>query len=403
MKKSILAVTIAALLSLNTFAGEKTPISKFYEGYNVAEIPADGFQQWPYYNYASMHMADFVKYGVYEMKATNPVHVKYDLDSYSISDKVRTDLLETQVKGFMVMKDGVVLAEHYDNGFNRGMINNLQSASKTYAGVLLGKAVDDGLIDLNTKAKVYLPALKGSIIGEATISEIARMNSGIEPLHDYHTKGANGYEWEKEIGLQPSGKPIGHLKAIKTAKASPNPKGTNWDYTDQNTDTLGLILAKVRNKPFQELLGELHGEIGGHDKIQIGKTSDGTTSPSYGINTSLLDYSLFAQYIAQGKAGKTFYAQLKDSTDDVLRKTPGAGDAFSVAGDMTYDMQSYTINSENIILSHGSFGQTSFSDTESGISVVYLSDWSTNTEIKKLGKQITNAVNIINEIRNRYK
>ena len=401
MKKSILAITIAALLSLNAFAAKETPISKFYEGYNVSEIPADGFQQWPYYNYASMNIEGFLAYGVYEMKATNPVDVKYDLDSYSISDKVRTDLLETQVKGFMVMKDGVVLEEYYDNGFNRGMLNNLQSASKTYVGVLLGKAIDEGLIGLNTKAKVYLPALKGSIIGEATISEIATMNSGIEPLHNYHTKGSNGYEWEKEIGLQPAGKPIGHLNAIKAAKASPNPKGTNWDYTDQNTDTLGLILAKVRNKPFQKLLGELHAEIGGHDKIQIGKTSDGTTSPSYGINTSLIDYSLFAQYIAQGKAGKTFYAELKDTKNDVLRKTPGAGDGFSVAGDMTYDMQSYTINSENIILSHGSFGQTSFSDTESGISVVYLSDWSTNTEIKKLGKQITNAVNIINEIRNK--
>lgn len=401
MKKSILVLTIAALLSFNAFADDKTPISKFYEGYNIAEIPADAFQQWPYYNYASMNIEGFLAYGVHEMDATNPVDIKYNLDSYSISDKVRTDLLEGQVKGFMIMKDGVVLAEHYDNGFNRGMINNLQSASKTYAGVLLGKAVDDGLIDLNTKAKVYLPSLKGSIIGEATISDIARMDSGIEPLSGYHTEGTNGYEWEKEIGLQPSGKPIGHLNSIKAAKASPNARGTNWDYTDQNTDTLGLIIAKVRDKSFQELLGELHTEIGGHDKIQIGKTSDGTTSPSYGINTSLIDYSLFAQYIAQGKAGKTFYAELKDSTDDVLRNTPVVGDVFSVAGDMTYDMQSYTINSERIIISHGSFGQTSFSDIESGISVVYLSDWSTNTEVEKLGKQITNAVTIINELRSK--
>ena len=225
------------------------------------------------------------------------------------------------------------------------------------------------------------------------------MNSGIEPLSDYHTPGSNGYEWEKEIGLQPAGEPIGHLRAIIAAKATKSKRGTNWDYTDQNSDALALILAKVHNKPFEKILSDLHTKFGGINTIEIAKTSDGTTSPSFGINTSLTDYALMAQYIAQGKAGDSFYKELSDTSDDVLRQTPGTGDGFSVSGDMTYDMQSYTIADKNIILSHGSFGQTTFSDTETGISVAFLSDWEHNTVIEKLQKQITNAVKIIEELR----
>ncbi|MEZ9232924.1 serine hydrolase domain-containing protein [Vibrio amylolyticus] len=402
MKKSILATillatTIGSITSAS--AADEVPLSKFYEGYTVAEIPADGFQQWPYYTYASAHIEQFLRYGVHKLPASvNPVKIER-VGGFEISPELRKDLIDTQVKAFVVMKDGKVLAEHFDNGFKTGMLNNLQSAAKSYVGVLLSHAIDSGKVSLDEKAKTYLPELEGSIIGEATISELATMNSGIEPLSDYHTPGSNGYEWEKEIGLQNAGEPIGHLNAIKAAKATQSERGTNWDYTDQNTDTLALIIAKVEGKPFEKLLAELHNSYGGNDEIQIAKTSDGTTSPSFGINSSAYDYALFTSYIAQGKAGQSFYAELKDSSNDVLNVTPVIKDVFAAASPTTYDMQSYTMKAENIVYSHGSFGQTGFSDLESGYSVIYFSDWYTNTVAPNLQKQLINTVDIINELR----
>ncbi|MGF1692692.1 serine hydrolase domain-containing protein [Photobacterium kagoshimensis] len=400
LSKVAALVVLASIFSTGTAMASDTPESKFYEGYSISEIPMDAFQQWPYYTYASMHIKDFVRYGVFELPAsTTPAPIKYDIQDNIITPALRADLISNNVKGFMVMKDSAVLAEHYDNGFKRGMLNNLQSASKTYVGVLLGKAVDAGLIDLNAQAKTYLPELEGSIVGDALIGNIARMDSGIEALGNYHTPGSNGYEWEKEIGLQNAGEPIGHLNAIKNAKASKYKPGTHWDYSDQNTDALALILAKVNGKPFEQLLSELHQAIGGHDPIEIAKTSDGTTSPSYGINTSLLDFTLFGQYIAQGKVGKAFYAELDDTSDDVLFKTPGAGEFLSAGGDVSYDMQSYYIKDKKIIYSHGSFGQSTFSDLETGITVAFLQDWSTNTDPDKLVVMLERATEVIEKLR----
>ena len=402
VKNTILATAIVAAFSFNVSAADEIDQAAFYSSFYVKDIPADSFQSWPYYGYASMNIKDYLRFGVHEMPASSkPAVVKKSL-SYNLATEFkdgqsfRDNLIATNTKGFIVMKNNVVLAEHYDNGYREGMINNNQSASKTHVGVILSKAIDAGLVDLDVKAEQYLPELKGSIIGNATVRNITLMNSGIEALSDYHTPGANGYEWEKEIGLQPSGQPVGHLKAIKAAKAS---KFTdNWDYTDQNTDTLALILAKVNGKPFQELLGDLHNEYGGNDIIEVAKTSDGTTSPSFGINISAVDYALFAQYIAQGKAGTSFYKELADTSNDLLNPT-STGSLLSAAGDIYYDMQSYIIADKNIIMSFGSFGQLSFSDTTNGYAVINQQDWFTNVEADKLVDTITRSVAIIEELR----
>lgn len=404
MKKSILAIATVAALSFNVSAANLADEATFYSGYDVKDIPAESFQSWPYYTHASMNIKEYLRYGVYELPvASKPALLKASMSldlskEFKNGQSFRDNLIATQTKGFIVMQNSDVLAEHYDNGYHKGMINNLQSASKTYVGVLLGRAVDAGLIDLDVKAEQYLPELKGAIIGKATIRSIAIMDSGIEALGNYHTPGSNGYEWEKEIGLQNAGEPMGHLKAIKAAKASEFKQGENWDYSDQNTDTLGLILAKVHGKPFQVLLGELHEDIGGHDIIEIGKTSDGTTSPSFGVNTSAVDYALFSQFIAQGKAGVSFYKELADTSNDVLNQTD-AGAMLSTAGAMTYDMQSYTIADKNIIVSFGSFGQLGFSDLTNGISVINLQDWSTNIAPQKLMDTVERSVAIIEQLR----
>ena len=55
----------------------------------------------------------------------------------------------TQTKGFLVMKDNVILGEFYDNGLNVNQTQLLQSSSKTYAGIITSKLIDQGKLDPN--------------------------------------------------------------------------------------------------------------------------------------------------------------------------------------------------------------------------------------------------------------
>lgn len=393
-------------VSANSAMGTSAPIEQFYQPFEVAKIPLKNMQSWPYYRYVSMNMEDFVSFGVVQIKAakeptllskaTTPIPLNFKLTS---GKTLLNSLIETQTKGFVVLKDNKVYSEFYDNGYQEDFTNNLQSASKTFAGVVIAQLADQGLIDLDEKSEFYLPELKGTVIGGATIRNIANMSSGAASLADYHTPGSNGYLWEIEIGLQSNGKPTGHLEAIKQAAPSGNKQGEKWEYTDKNTDALGLIAEKVSGKPFATLLEELFNDVGVHYSSSIAKTSDGTTSPAYGINLTAVDYALFHQYIAQGKAGQSFYEMAKDMERDVLQGS-ATGELLATSGyKVGYGVQTYYLPEEEILMSFGSFGQIGLSDLKTGISVINQQDWSVNADVDKAPETIARSVEIIKALR----
>ncbi|PHQ76468.1 MAG: hypothetical protein COB74_02315 [Shewanella sp.] len=409
MKKSLCALTLVTL-SFGSFAdsafGPSEDVQKFYQAFDVKNIPLSKMQSWPYYKYVSMNMQNFVAHGMVNIPAAvkpakiNSEDIAFDLNQeFKGGQSFIENLIATQTKGFVVMKNNSLLAEFYDNGYNRGMTNNLQSASKTYAGVIIGRLVDKGLIDLEQTAAHYMPELKGSVIGAATIRDISNMASGIESLGDYHTQGSNGYEWELEIGLQTNGTPKGHLKAIQQAKASGALRGEKWEYSDQNTDTLGLIAEIVSGKSLPELLGEIANDVGYQNTSAIAKTSDGSMSPAFGIDVSAIDYALFHQYIAEGKAGKSFYETAMDTQRDNLASSSTGEFLGQVSGKVSYGMQTYYIAEENILMSLGSFGQMGFSDLTSGISVINQQDWSINIDSDKALDTIERSIKIIKALR----
>jgi len=406
VKKILSTLFISALINGVAYAdsaiGEGNP-QDFYGPFNVADIPVDKMQQWPYYKYASAHWDQFVLTSTAKVgSAAKPVKLttgrQIDLNSeFKDGQSYIDNLLQTQTKGFVVMKDSQVLAEFYDNGYHLGDNNLLQSSSKTYAGVIIHKLVDSGKVKLNAEVKSILPELKDTTIGSATVQQVLDMTSGADALSDYHTPGTPGQLWEVEIGLQP-GKAKGHVNAIKAAVKTAEP-GEKWLYTDLNTDTLALISEKVTGKKYAGLLTELANEIGAQDESSIVLTSDGTASPSYGISVSARDYALFHQWIAQGKAPKSFYKSAMDTSKSLIQQA-GLGEIFTSFGHaVTYGSQTYYIAEHNALYSFGSFGQLGFSDMETGIVVVNQQDWVANGELDKLEDTINRSLSIINAIR----
>lgn len=407
MKEAMTFLIVSALIGKVAFADSAISVGNpqdFYRPFNVADIPVEKMQQWPYYNYVSANWDKFVltsvaKVGAATQSAKLTLGDEIDLNAeFKNGQSYLENLLQTQTKGFVVLKDNQLLAEFYDNGYNLGDTNLLQSASKTYAGVLIHELIDAGKIKLDAKVETILSDFKDTTIGSATVEQVLDMTSGANALSDYHTPGTPGQLWEIEIGLQP-GKAKGHVNEIKAEVKTAEP-GEKWLYTDKNTDTLALISEKVTGKKYAELLTELANEIGAQDESSIVTTRDGTSSPAYGISVSARDYALFHQWIAQGNAPKSFYESARDASKNLIQQA-GLGKIFTSYGhDVTYGSQTYYIAEQNILFSFGSFGQLGFSDMDTGIVVVNQQDWVANGEVDKLEDTINRSVSIINAIRN---
>ena len=385
--------------------GSGFDVQDFYKPFTLDEITPENQQKWPYYKYVSAYWDDYALHGTAKIKrSVKPAKLvvaeddeRLDMNTEWKDGKTFIESLQaTQVKGFAVMKGNKILAEFYDNGFKADDTNLLQSASKTFAALVIHQLIDQGLLDPNAKVESYLKDFKGSDIGIATVQQVLDMLSGLPTLLDFHTPGHPDQQWEVEIGLQ-QGKSTGHRNDIMSTRATAKP-GEAYNYSDKNTDILGLLAEQVSGKKFPQLLAELFDAFGANYGGSIALTSDGTTSPSYGISITARDYALFHQWIAQGKAPKSYYASAMDTSKTKF----GENEAGKLLGKgITYGSQSYYLHEHDVLYSSGSFGELGYSDMKSGVSVVYLQDWAVNAELEKFFETRDRALAIIYHLRSK--
>ncbi len=404
--------TVAAALAISTAisgvaAAEQTAnINEFHRAYTLEEITPKNMQSWPYYNFVSMNWDSYSLFGTAPIAAPAPAPFEVaaeqiDLGAEFIEGKTFVQSFnDTQTKGALVMKDGKIVAEYYANGFTVDQTQLLQSSSKTYAGIVASKLIDQGKLDPTARVDSVLKDFEGSAIGAATIQHVLDMQAGLLPATDYHVPGGEAFMFEIEQGLKP-GNPVGHRASVIAAKTQDAP-GDVYTYNDKNTDILAMLAEEVEGKPFAEQLGDLFGDFGAHDTGSISLTVDGTTSPAYGISTTLRDYGLFHQWIAEGDAPESFYASVTDVGKDLLAASEkGKGMAAALGTTVTYGSQGWYIAEHNMILSIGSYGQVGFSDMDSGVAVVFMQDWEDNGVAEKLVENVERAKVLI-EIANSH-
>ncbi len=396
-----LAMLFAGVAALPTRGAEATPtLNDFYRPFVTADITPENMQWWPYYRYVSMNWDDFAMFGTAPvLGSSHPEKLVAVKKPFDIEQKFRDgtfaeSLTRTQTKGFLILKDNEILAEFYDNAFTREQTQLLQSSSKTYAAIIISKLIDEGKLDPQALVESLLTDFHGTALGQATLQQVLDMTSGLEPANDFHTPGTVGYLFEIEQGLR-DGSPIGHRKAVRTAEAK-NPPGKVFSYNDRNTDVLAMIAENVSGLPFHQLLTNLYADFGATGPGSIALTSDGTASPSYGLSSTLRDYGLFHQWLAQGKAPKSFYASLKDTQKERFAESE-TGMQFKeiLKTPVTYASQCLYMPEREIIITSGSYGQYGFSDLKSGISVVFMQDWEDNSVGRKLLETIFRALTII--------
>ena len=403
-KITVLSMIIVAAYSLDASAETKVSLNDFYRPFELSEITPKNMQSWPYYRYASMNWDEYGIFGtVHIMASKSPAKLKVSSTPFDIEQEFRDgqtfaeSLTATQTKGFLILKDNVILGEFYDNGFSQDQTQLLQSSSKTYAGIIASKLIDEGKLDPDATVESYLADFKGSKMGPVKIQQVLDHQSGLLPAVDYHVPGGEAFMFEIEQGLKP-GDPTGHRKAIINTKTL-NAPGEVYNYNDKNTDLLAILAVEVTGKPFNKLLSELFNDFGATSNGSIALTVDGTASPSYGISCTLRDYALFHQWIAQGKAPKSYYRSTQNLDKDLLSKSEkGKGLAAAFGTSLVYGSQTWVLPEHKVVFSMGSYGQDGFSDLESGISVVFMQDWEDNGVTEKLVDTVARALFVIEKL-----
>ena len=147
---------------------------------------------------------------------------------------------ELETAAFLVFKGDTIIYEYYDDEHAQSSLMNPWSVTKSIVGLLIGIAIDDGLIkDENELLENYFPQYAGSGI---RIVHLLTMTSGINFDEDYLDPFAHSAK-----SLYGS-----DIVALNDDYIPVDEPGIQFDYQGGNTILLAMILNKVSGLTLSE-------------------------------------------------------------------------------------------------------------------------------------------------------
>lgn len=204
----------------------------------------------------------------------------------------------TYTDGFMVLRDGKIVAEHYLNSMTPASLHLSQSVSKSFVGAMVGILAGRGELNLNAELSHYVPELAATGYAGATLTQVLDMRSGVRFSEDYLDPNCEMGQLDRADGWKPGprpGEPASTYDLILTLRQE-RPHGGYFQYRSIETDVLGWVLERVSGLGLAELMSrELWQPMGAESEACFTVDQAGTCLADGGLNATMRDYARFGQ------------------------------------------------------------------------------------------------------------
>jgi CubicO group peptidase (beta-lactamase class C family) len=207
----------------------------------------------------------------------------------SIADWQRT----TYTDGLIVLHKGKVVSEQLYAGMLAREPHALWSMSKSFTGLLATALVAEGRIDPNALVSAYLPELRESAWGDATVQQTLDMTTGVQYTEDFRDPSSGIFQYLFAGGLLPAPATYAGPRTIpdflKTVRKQ-GEHGAGFVYKTVDTEVIGWLLERVTGKSFATLMSErIWSRIGAQEDAYVWADPTGTQLASVGMNATLRD------------------------------------------------------------------------------------------------------------------
>jgi CubicO group peptidase (beta-lactamase class C family) len=147
-------------------------------------------------------------------------------------------LEENKTVAFMIIQDDTIVYERYFKRYDTASIVPSFSMAKSVTSMLIGCAIDDGLIDsVGQSVTDFIPEMKANGYDQVTIQHLLQMTSGMEFNESYVNPFGHAATFYYGLNLR---------RASQRLKLKEKP-GTSFEYVSGSTQLLGLVLEKALN------------------------------------------------------------------------------------------------------------------------------------------------------------
>nr|WP_298687922.1 serine hydrolase [uncultured Dongia sp.] len=299
----------------------------------------------PFNRWAFSHVSEIIPSAII---AHDPAHVTAlpsalaDLSKigYRTSDgkdgTVGTMIADTFTDGFLVLRQGRIVTEHYAAALAAHRPHIVFSVSKSITGSLAGLLVASGQLDPSLPVAHYLPETKGSAYGDATVRQVLDMTVAIDFTEDYLDPKGDFMRYRLASGWNPVADPAAasDLRSfLASARRAEGEHGRTFHYVSPNSDLLGWLLERASGRKLADLLSEgIWQHIGAEMPAYVTVDRLGAARTAGGISATLRDLGRFGEMMRHHGTvgGKTIVPRAW--IDDIMKN--GDKGAWS-RGDMT--------------------------------------------------------------------
>jgi CubicO group peptidase (beta-lactamase class C family) len=312
MRKSILTLSLAALMG--AFGASANPAegkTRVEMGVNESNLLAADQNRYTYKN-----MQEFMKTKNVDSGASTSILLSYaeqPLGDVHFLHQGKPMTLQGMLEkhradAFVVLKDGKIVHEQYFDGQTERTQHQMMSVTKSFTGIIAATLVAEGKLKRQTQISEYIPELKGSAFGDASVGKVMDMSNNVKYSEKYEDPNAEVFQHMKTIGFAPMENDYNGPKTIHEFLSTLNKEGSRqhgeeFHYISANTDVVAWLIERVEGKPFNVVLSErIWSKLGMERDAFIIVDDEGTALASGGLNATARDLAKFGQMlVSQGK------------------------------------------------------------------------------------------------------
>jgi CubicO group peptidase (beta-lactamase class C family) len=179
-----------------------------------------------------------------------------DGGAYDLADFLRA----TDTDALVVIRDGEIVHEVYDNGMGPDTPHIFMSVSKSVLGLLAGILVDRGALELDAAVTRWIPEIERTAYAGATVRDLLDMRAGVLFDEDYLATSGPIIEYRKAQNwdpLPPGESPSDLRSFFASLIEKDGSHRERFHYVSPNTDLLGWVVERATGTRYADLVSDL--------------------------------------------------------------------------------------------------------------------------------------------------
>lgn len=291
-------------VALGWMVGSPPPAAKVVQFYDGSFYKFPQFR-WSFSNARQLMPTTNVSRGAGPVSEL-PRALRADLDGVTFTPLGKTEPMTWAqafdanfTDGIVVLHKGKVVYEKYAPILKPDGQHMVMSVTKSFFGLIAAVLVAEGKLNESARVDSYIPELKDTAFGEATVRQLMDMRTGIQyseaytdPKSEFWTHMFAGRVLPRPPGYQGPDNFYAFMPTVKKM----GEHGGEFAYKTINTDVLGWVISRVSGKSVgQNLTERIWSKLGMEQDAYFSVDSLGTEFAGGGLNASVRDLARFGE------------------------------------------------------------------------------------------------------------